>query len=102
MELKPGSRWKSAVCTAEIVVVRPPKSPVTLECGGVAMVAQSDPMPAGAAIDPEYKNGTLIGKRYTDVETMFEVLCAKAGEGSLSVNRRPLAIKDAKRLPSSD
>jgi hypothetical protein len=33
---------------------------------------------------------------------MLEVLCAKASEGSLSANRQPLAIKDAKRLPSSD
>ena len=24
MELKPGSRWKSAVCDTEVVVVRPP------------------------------------------------------------------------------
>jgi hypothetical protein len=102
MELKPGSRWKSAVCTTEVVVVRPPKTAVTLECGGVAMVAQNDAVPAGATIAPEHKNGTLIGKRYTDSETMLEVLCAKAGEGSLSANRQPLAIKDAKRLPSSD
>ena len=27
MELKPGSRWKSAVCPAEVVIVRPPKEP---------------------------------------------------------------------------
>jgi hypothetical protein len=25
MELKPGSRWKNAVCTAEVVIVRTPK-----------------------------------------------------------------------------
>lgn len=102
MELKPGSRWKSAVCTTEVVVVRPPKTPITLECGGLPMVMQTESAPAGVAISPDHKKGTLLGKRYIDAETALELLCAKAGEGSLSVDLRPLAIKDAKRLPSSD
>jgi len=102
MELKPGSRFKSAVCTTEVVVVRPPKTPVTVECGGAPMVAQGETVPAGITISPEHNNGTLLGKRYIDGETALELLCAKAGEGSLSVNLRSLAIKDAKRLPSSD
>ena len=31
MDLKPGSRWKSAVCDTEVVVVRPPKAETSLE-----------------------------------------------------------------------
>ena len=38
MELKPGSRWKSPVCDTEVVIVRPSKTPVNLECGGQPMV----------------------------------------------------------------
>ena len=49
MDLKPGSRWKSAVCDGEFVVVRPPKSAVILECGGHPVIRSH---PHGR-IDPE-------------------------------------------------
>src|SRR5437870_4779176 len=39
MNLKPGSRWKSAVCATEVVVVRPPSGDVSLECGRAPMLA---------------------------------------------------------------
>ena len=34
----PGSRWKSAVCDTEAVVVRPASTGAVPECGGVAMI----------------------------------------------------------------
>ena len=102
MELKPGSRWKSAVCDTEVVVVRPPSQPSTLECGGVAMLAPSAEKPAGRAVDPAHAAGSLLGKRYTDETTGLEALCAKPGAGSLSVDGRPVTVKEAKKLPSSD
>lgn len=102
MELKPGSRWKSAVCDGEVVVVRAPKAPCVLECGGHAMVAYSADRPAGVAAASDRSEGTLIGKRYVDEETGVEVLCNKAGAGSLSMDGRPLQVKAAKALPSSD
>jgi hypothetical protein len=103
MDLKPGSRWKSAVCAAEAVVVRAPSGPVTLTCGGAAMLAWAIERPAAAhAIPPTHGAGTLLGKRYGDAETGLEVLCAKPGVGSLSVDGRPLVVKDAKKLPASD
>ncbi len=37
-ELKTGGRFKSAVCTAEIMVVSAPAGDVDLTCGGVAML----------------------------------------------------------------
>ncbi|WP_016694149.1 hypothetical protein [Rhodococcus rhodochrous] len=43
-----------------------------------------------------------MGKRYEDAETGLEVLCVKAGAGSLSIAGRPLSFKEAKTLPSSD
>jgi hypothetical protein len=50
MDLKPGSRWKSAPCTSEVVVVRSPKTPVTLECGGHPMVAAASGAVEGARV----------------------------------------------------
>lgn len=45
---------------------------------------------------------TLPGKRYTDEAETFELLCTKAGKGSLSLAGEPLVLKAAKPLPSSD
>jgi hypothetical protein len=102
MELKPGSRWKSAVCDTEVVVVRPPSQPSTLECGGLAMISHASERPTGGAVDPAFAAGSLLGKRYTDETTGLEALCAKPGAGSLSVDGRPVTLKEAKKLPSSD
>jgi hypothetical protein len=101
MDLKPGSRWKSAVCAAEFVVVRPPSAPGELECGGHPVVAHGAAQPEGLS-PMERSAGSQAGKRYGDPETGLEVLCAKAGAGSLSLSGRPLALRDAKKLPSSD
>lgn len=100
--LKPGSRWKSAVCTTEVVVVRPPKGDVTLECGGQPMVPLGSPGIEGASPAPEHASGTHTGKRYFDEETGIEALGSKAGPGSLSIGGRPLKLKEAKALPASD
>lgn len=101
MDLKPGSRWKSAVCTAEFVVVRPPSSPGDLACGGHPVVAHGAAAPEGLSL-AETSAGSQAGKRYGDAETGLEVLCAKAGAGALSLSGRPLSLRDAKKLPSSD
>jgi hypothetical protein len=102
MDLKPGSRWKSAVCSAEAVVVRSPGGPTTLECGGQAMVAHAEERPEGLAPTAEHATGSLLGKRYVDDASGLEALCSKAGAGSFSVAGRPLRAKEAKKLPSSD
>jgi hypothetical protein len=102
MELKPGSRWKSAVCTAEVVIVRPPNKAAVLECGGHPMLALSEQRPVGLSASPQHSSGVLIGKRYFDAETGLEALVTKAGTASLSLDGRALQVKDAKALPSSD
>ena len=102
MDLKPGSRWKSAVCTAEFVVVRPPSAPGELTCGGHPVVAHGSAPPQELSLSPAMSAGSQAGKRYGDAETGLEVLCAKAGAGSPSLSGRPMAIRDAKKLPSSD
>jgi hypothetical protein len=102
MELKPGSRWKSAVCDAEFVVVRPPKTGGELACGGTAVVPHSGEKPAGAALSPDHSGGTTVGKRYSDEESGIVVLASKGGAGSLSLDGRPLVLQEAKKLPASD
>jgi hypothetical protein len=43
-----------------------------------------------------------VGKRYVDPDESIEVLCTKAGAGSLSIGDAALAVKGAKPLPASD
>lgn len=102
MEIKPGSRWKSAVCNAQIVVVRPPKFAGELQCGGVAVVDLNNATGGSGDVHPDHAGGVLIGKRYSDADSGIEVLGAKAGDGSLAFDGRPLQLKDAKPLPASD
>lgn len=102
VSVTPGSRWKSAVCDTEVVVVRPTQADGGLECGGAAMLAMGEARPAGGAPDPALAGGTLTGKRYGDDEAGLEVLCVKAGAGTVGFAGRALIQRDAKRLPSSD
>jgi hypothetical protein len=102
MELKAGSRWRSAVCTTEVIVIRPPAGSVDLACGGAAMLPIDGEAPAGAIIDPTLADGTQLGKRYADDAIGIEVLCTKPGDGTLTVDGGRLPLKEAKPLPSSD
>jgi len=102
MDLKPGSRWKSAVCDTQLVVVRPPQAAGELQCGGTAVLPIDDAATPNGTINPEFAEGVMIGKRYVDETSGLEVLGAKAGNGSLSFNGVAMAIKGAKPLPASD
>lgn len=102
MDLKPGSRWRSSVCDTEVVVVKPPRGQASLECGGHPMVAMTTAKPEGLTLSQDHAQGSQVGKRYADDETGAEILCSKAGAGSLAIDGRPIAVKDAKKLPSSD
>ena len=101
MDLKPGMRLRSTVCSTEVVVVRPPHCPVDLRCGGAPMVALGTASPATS--EPVLDDpGTRLGKRYADEATGIELLCTKPGAGSLSLGDVALPLKNAKPLPSSD
>src|SRR6478672_12435447 len=100
-DLKPGSRWKSAVCSTELIVVRPPSEAVTLECGGHAMVSNNEEPPSGLTLDPARTGQTPPGKRF-EHSSGLEMLCTKGGDGALSVDGEVLGTKEAKPLPSSD
>lgn len=96
--MKPGSRLKSAVCDTEVMVIR--GSGFVVECGGAPMAEHkpAEPMPLNAA----FAGGTQIGKRYVNAEDSVELLCVKAGKGSLAISGVALKLKEAKPLPSSD
>jgi hypothetical protein len=100
VELKPGTRLESVTCDTQVVVVRAPADDLDLRCGGEPMQpigAGGDRKPITGAGDP-----TLTGKRYADEDLGLELLCTRAGDGGLSVGDRPLLVKGAKPLPSSD
>jgi hypothetical protein len=102
MDLKPGSRWASQVCATEVVVVRAPTQPVSLECGGHAMAPVGEDRAGDLSLDPSFADGSLIGKRFADPDSGLELLVTKAGEGSLAVDGISIPLKEAKPLPSSD
>ena len=96
--MKPGTRLKSTVCDTEVMVIRVGNG--VFECGGAPM-AEERPAERGA-LNPAFADGSKIGKRYVDAAGAAELLCVKAGQGSLSSGLVPLTVKDAKPLPSSD
>jgi hypothetical protein len=102
VDLKPGSRCKSVADATEVMVVRAPVQPVDLRCGGHPMAPFGAEQTLVAAADPGHLSGTMLGKRYADEASGLELLCTKAGVGSLAIGDAPLAQKDAKALPSSD
>jgi hypothetical protein len=99
--LKAGTRLRSATDACEVVVVKAPAEPVDLRCGGhpfQALDAEVD----GQSVESGFDQGTQLGKRYSDEELGLELLCTKAGEGSISVGEAVLEVKGAKPLPASD
>jgi hypothetical protein len=103
LTLSPGSRLRSAVCAAEVVVIRA-QGEADLRCGGQPMLgkdAVAGHPPATGPVAP-FDTGSAVGKRYVHDELGLEVLCTKSGAGALTVGEQTLALKSAKPLPSSD
>ncbi len=102
-KLSPGSRLRSQVCSAEVVVVRGGTGEVELTCGGVSMVPLGSESATEVSPVPGLMTGTALGKRYiASRDETFEVLVTKPGDGTLADRADPLLIKSAKPLPASD
>ena len=102
-KLKPGSRLRSQVCSAEVVVVRGGKGEVDLTCGGAPMMPLGRESATEASPVSGLMTGSALGKRYTAPrDETFEVLVTKPGDGTLADRTDPLLIKSAKPLPASD
>ena len=126
VKFRAGQQLVSAVDSTAVIVIRAPEAEGTLTCGGVAMAvpdhagpAQAGPPQAGppqagppqagpaqpvaaAEPDPSLMGGTQIGKRYVDEADTIQVLCTKAGNGTLALDGKPLVLQAAKPLPASD
>lgn len=103
--IKVGARLKSNVCDTEVMIIACTDTSVDISCGGETMIGATDAKTNGK-LDPAHAAGTLLGKRYVNAIAnaagKIELLCVKAGQGSLAVNGEALVLKDAKPLPSSD
>ncbi len=101
VKFRAGQQLVSAIDSTAVIVVRAPAQEGTLTCGGVAMAAAGEQVQA-ARPDPSLMTGTQIGKRYVDEADTIQVLCTKAGGGTLALDGKPLMIATAKPLPASD
>jgi hypothetical protein len=101
-ELKAGTRLKSTVCNTEVIVVKAPSGDVAVTCGGALMVLASEPIATKGTPAADAAGGTALGKRYVNADETLEILCTKAGEGSLGLGGELLSLKEAKPLPASD
>jgi hypothetical protein len=110
--VKPGTRLRSVVCDTEVIVVKAAAGDVWLHCGGQPMelIERNGPVSARTGsertvpfdIDPALATGTQLGKRYVAADSELEVLCTRAGAGTLTLGGSPLTIRNSKPLPSSD
>ena len=101
VKFRAGQQLVSAVDSTTVIIIRAPVAECTLTCGGVTMADPGEPV-AGAEPDPSLMGGTQIGKRYVDEADTIQVLCTKAGSGTLALDGKPLVIQAAKPLPASD
>jgi hypothetical protein len=99
---RPGVRLRSAVCDAEVIVVRASVPELDLRCGGQQMQPLGDAGPRDGGPAAGFDAGTLLGKRYVDADGLIELLCTRPGQSSLSVGEQLMTVKEAKPLPSSD
>lgn len=101
VKFRAGQQLVSAVDNTAVIIIRAPAAECTLTCGGVAMASAGEPV-VRAEPDPSLMSGTQIGKRYVDEADTLQVLCTKAGDGTLALDGKPLVIQAAKPLPASD
>jgi hypothetical protein len=100
MILKPGVKLHSATCDTAVVVIRAPETDLEVACGGAPMHTGDES--SRVSLHPGPTEGTLLGKRYFDEDAGIELLCIRAGAGALTCDGRPIPVKSAKPLPSSD
>jgi hypothetical protein len=101
VKFRAGQQLVSAVDSTAVIVIKAPAAECTVTCGGVAMATAGEPV-THADPDPALMGGTQLGKRYVDDADTLQLLCTKAGGGTLAIDGNPLQIQAAKPLPASD
>ena len=89
------------MCSAEVVIVRSPAGDAVPQCGGEDMVPLGESFET-APIKIGWDGGCSVGKRYKSITNGLEVLCTKAGTGTLGTNAEALTVIETKKLPASD
>ncbi|MDH3752486.1 MAG: hypothetical protein OEU32_01340 [Acidimicrobiia bacterium] len=102
MQLRPGTRLKSTVCATEVIVVKAPADEIEVTCGGAAMVDPPTAPAESGTPSSDAADGSQLGKRYVDADDSIELLCTKAGDGSLAAGGAAMVLKESKPLPASD
>lgn len=102
MQLRPGMRLRSQVCSTEVIVVRTPAADIDLCCGGKSMVELGSPVDASDEPVSGMDGGSKLGKRYAMSDATLEVLVTKPGAGTLAAGDQILMQKTPKPLPTSD
>ena len=102
VKFRAGQQLVSAVDSTSVIVIKAPAAECTVTCGGIAMATVGGEPVTGAQPDPSLMGGTQIGKRYVDDADTIQLLCTKAGQGTLALDGNPLQIQAAKPLPASD
>lgn len=82
------------------MVVKVSGPDLDIRCGGAPMEPSSPKVVTSGDPKAPFDSGTLVGKRY-ELDGL-ELLCTKAGAGSLSLGDQPIGTQEAQQLPSSD
>jgi hypothetical protein len=101
VKFRAGQQLVSAVDSTAVIVIKAPAAECSVTCGGVAMATAGEPV-THVDPDPALMGGTQLGKRYVDDADTLQLLCTKAGGGTLALDGSPLQIQAAKPLPASD
>lgn len=99
MKLTVGLALHSTVDSTSLIVTKAPEGEVEITVGGEPVTTEK---PATAPAPSSSPEGAQIGKRYADDDLGIELLCTKAGAGTLAVNGTPIGLREAKPLPASD
>ena len=102
MKLRPGQKLHSAVCDAQVVVVKAPPARSRSAAGAHPLLDDGQEADGAAALDPSLGEAPCSASATPTTSSGLELLCTRAGTGALTVDGRPLLIKGAKPLPSSD
>jgi len=100
--LKVGTRLRSTVGTAEVIITKGRPNIVT--CAGTAMMPVDNdggPNPARASA-ADGGQQLLVGKRYQTPDGAIQLLCVKQGDGDLQIEGVPAEMIKPKLLPASD
>jgi hypothetical protein len=100
--LKAGVRIMSTCDDGELIVVRSPDRAIEVTIGGHPVALTPEGRGRNGHPLPGHEGDVAVGKRYADPDNAIEVLCLKAGKGSVEVDGVALVMLGAKALPSSD